>query len=117
MRISDWSSDVCSSDLPRRDACEVQMVEHAKHATGHEHDRVEQHVDRRRLAANQAQLDEDEADHRDREHLEETFHPQVHRSEEHTSELQSLMRISYAVFFLKKKTHSNTSTRIYLQQH
>src|SRR3546814_5786640 len=28
------------------------------------------------------------------------------RSEEHTSELQSLMRISYAVFCLKKKTHS-----------
>src|SRR3546814_9969894 len=28
-----------------------------------------------------------------------------HRSEEHTSELQSLMRISYAVFCLKKKTH------------
>src|SRR3546814_3986062 len=27
------------------------------------------------------------------------------RSEEHTSELQSLMRISYAVFCLKKKTH------------
>src|SRR3546814_2603890 len=30
------------------------------------------------------------------------------RSEEHTSELQSLMRISYAVFFLKKKTYENT---------
>src|SRR3546814_7796543 len=29
-----------------------------------------------------------------------------HRSEEHTSELQSLMRISYAVFCLKKKTHN-----------
>src|SRR3546814_3543084 len=29
------------------------------------------------------------------------------RSEEHTSELQSLMRISYAVFCLKKKTHSH----------
>src|SRR3546814_5599787 len=28
-----------------------------------------------------------------------------HRSEEHTSELQSLMRISYAVFCLKKKKH------------
>src|SRR3546814_4998766 len=28
------------------------------------------------------------------------------RSEEHTSELQSLMRISYAVFCLKKKTHN-----------
>src|SRR3546814_5570462 len=30
-----------------------------------------------------------------------------HRSEEHTSELQSLMRISYAVFCLKKKTNQN----------
>src|SRR3546814_3115324 len=30
-------------------------------------------------------------------------HPPRHRSEEHTSELQSLMRISYAVFCLKKK--------------
>src|SRR3546814_3968226 len=30
------------------------------------------------------------------------------RSEEHTSELQSLMRISYAVFCLKKKTNTNT---------
>src|SRR3546814_2786552 len=37
------------------------------------------------------------------------FHPDWagsgHRSEEHTSELQSLMRISYAVFCLKKKKH------------
>src|SRR3546814_9027277 len=33
----------------------------------------------------------------------------VHRSEEHTSELQSLMRISYAVFCLKK-THKTTTT-------
>src|SRR3546814_4859167 len=32
------------------------------------------------------------------------------RSEEHTSELQSLMRISYAVFCLKKKTNSQSST-------
>src|SRR3546814_7340432 len=32
------------------------------------------------------------------------------RSEEHTSELQSLMRISYAVFCLKKKNKHNTST-------
>src|SRR3546814_3683707 len=34
---------------------------------------------------------------------------QFHRSEEHTSELQSLMRISYAVFCLKKKKKYNTS--------
>src|SRR3546814_3385039 len=32
-----------------------------------------------------------------------------HRSEEHTSELQSLMRISYAVFCLKKKTKKTTN--------
>src|SRR3546814_3631935 len=31
-----------------------------------------------------------------------------HRSEEHTSELQSIMRISYAVFCLKKKKHYDT---------
>src|SRR3546814_6602047 len=40
--------------------------------------------------------------------LEESFawfeaHPDLFRSEEHTSELQSIMRISYAVFCLKKK--------------
>src|SRR3546814_5463733 len=35
-----------------------------------------------------------------------------HRSEEHTSELQSLMRISYAVFCLKKKKKNNTATTI-----
>src|SRR3546814_4097060 len=39
------------------------------------------------------------------------------RSEEHTSELQSLMRISYAVFCLKKKTTKNTSTQHELKQY
>src|SRR3546814_3740744 len=37
--------------------------------------------------------------------------PPLARSEEHTSELQSLMRISYAVFCLKKKKQSNTIER------
>src|SRR3546814_6310170 len=36
---------------------------------------------------------------------------QEHRSEEHTSELQSLMRISYAVFCLKKKKNKKTNTQ------
>src|SRR3546814_1865548 len=36
-------------------------------------------------------------------------HTDIDRSEEHTSELQSLMRISYAVFCLKKKNHTSTS--------
>src|SRR3546814_2338550 len=37
-------------------------------------------------------------------------HPVVAKSEEHTSELQSLMRISYAVFCLKKKTQNTNYT-------
>src|SRR3546814_11328466 len=41
----------------------------------------------------------DRVDQRDRDHSD--------RSEEHTSELQSLMRISYAVFCLKKKTYNH----------
>src|SRR3546814_6188300 len=38
------------------------------------------------------------------------LHRRPDRSEEHTSELQSLMRISYAVFCLKKQTHENKTT-------
>src|SRR3546814_4771909 len=46
--------------------------------------------------------------------------PRAHagiRSEEHTSELQSLMRISYAVFCLKKKTTTNTEETTPLNTH
>src|SRR3546814_6063997 len=44
--------------------------------------------------------------------------PLCSRSEEHTSELQSLMRISYAVFCLKKKTtHKNKELKHYCLQH
>src|SRR3546814_7936540 len=46
-------------------------------------------------------------------------HPRSRRSEEHTSELQSLMRISYAVFCLKKKKilHDNNSQTTYVATH
>src|SRR3546814_3473007 len=40
----------------------------------------------------------------------------IFRSEEHTSELQSLMRISYAVFCLKKKNNKSTYTKINSKQ-
>src|SRR3546814_8167721 len=39
------------------------------------------------------------------------FNPDVFRSEEHTSELQSLMRISYAVFCLKNKKQNRLNTK------
>src|SRR3546814_3118204 len=45
--------------------------------------------------------------------LEQHMQAAVARSEEHTSELQSLMRISYAVFCLKKKTIKKTLILLY----
>src|SRR3546814_3659003 len=98
MRISDWSSDVCSSDLLRRQAQHPDLAvaqRGARHQPpvaarrGIEEDerRV---IDRARGARTQAEIDSE-------------------RSEEHTSEFQSLMRISYAVFCLKKKQKTDTS--------
>src|SRR3546814_7527112 len=118
MRISDLSSDVCSSDLALLglavsvddehvraglidDDCRLRdhqrllrlcpLDDHADELTGDEQPlrigqgRAEDHRVGRRI-----DLDIDEVD-------------RPGRSEEHTSELQSLMRISYAVFCLKKK--------------
>src|SRR3546814_2452220 len=48
--------------------------------------------------------------------FEEFIDRHLFRSEEHTSELQSLMRISYAVFCLKKKNHKNATIRRYDEQ-
>src|SRR3546814_9491630 len=98
MRISDWSSDVCSSDLsvdddafrlrrppdaqPRRAGAPdlARLLRPAtRHVAGTRHGGVRE---RRELSDGLARRP---------------------RSEEHTSELQSLMRISYAVFCLKKK--------------
>src|SRR3546814_3491137 len=97
MRISDWSSDVCSSDLP------------APASRGGD-DAVEQ-VERRGLRVTRAELTHDPFGMnvdphfgRDaRGEIIEIEAGELLRSEEHTSELQSLMRISYAVFCLKKK--------------
>src|SRR3546814_4580605 len=81
MRISDWSSDVCSSDLDRAIAGKAgrffrknPVNSSAKWAASHKLPPF----------------------------------PAINtRSEEHTSELQSLMRISYAVFCLKKKNKNS----------
>src|SRR3546814_1242892 len=102
MRISDWSSDVCSSDRQHQVHRPVPYQ-----PTYHSADRQD--------AGHSA--DQSGCDHHDEGHHGGEDAPerkdgktarQVHRSwrsEEHTSELQSLMRISYAVFCLKKKKH------------
>src|SRR3546814_6829173 len=59
-------------------------------------------------------------DHHDRKHdfmLVEAIDGTRVRSEEHTSELQSLMRISYAVFCLKKKTNKQNHKRMLYNIH
>src|SRR3546814_1393483 len=100
MRISDWSSDVCSSDLYRQ----------RKHRAQSHGPRVAARAQRPRpkdLASSQINRTDPPpwrllARHLKRRKEAVCFHRI--RSEEHTSELQSLMRISYAVFCLKKKT-------------
>src|SRR3546814_3728163 len=100
MRISDWSSDVCSSDLGGVGGCVRQGLSRGRFllpAVGLRH-----LADLWRAAARARRERGRLLAAADRAHLPA---PSVHarRSEEHTSELQSLMRISYAVFCLKKK--------------
>src|SRR3546814_10245046 len=101
MRISDWSSDVCSSDLDgscRRDAGDVSA-----HRPGPAQNAVAAPDDGRRTVSAAGRRDGgDAADRRggsDRGDLPAAPWGRP-RSEEHTFELTSLMRISYAVFFL-----------------
>src|SRR3546814_2601395 len=119
MRISDWSSDVCSSDLrfgPGRSGGVLAAVQRAAFGGAH-HSKSEISF----LPATPAMASRLPREHkagaspalrRAREHqpppskLRRGGHPTTGwRSEEHTSELQSLMRNSYAVFCLKKKYH------------
>src|SRR3546814_6488839 len=107
MRISDWSSDVCSSDLRAVAGSAGSPIRRKRrdHADGHGV------PGRRRTAAGHADRPRGgRADGRrpgDASALGLHYGPDsaraADRSEEHTSELQSLMRISYAVFCLKKK--------------
>src|SRR3546814_1302212 len=114
MRISDWSSDVCSSDL-LADAGEGRGV--AARVAGEIVVEIGVRVeveDRHRAVASRRGLDEREGHRMVAAEGERNVSILAHigdvpadhrRSEEHTSELQSLMRISYAVFCLKKKNH------------
>src|SRR3546814_3967829 len=104
MRISDGSSDVCSSDLvaPERRAVPLRVAQvepQQRDADLHPRDAPVAGIEHQRARAARHRADRLRITGvRKLEH-----HPRVHRSEEHTSELQSLMRISYAVFCLKKK--------------
>src|SRR3546814_5838259 len=138
MRISDWSSDVCSSDLERpgardrngaRNALFADLLvttglrlEEASHLLAAEIPVCDARSERQRRVELPAALTKGD---RGRSmllprRLLPVFDAYIAveraaRSEEHTSELQSLMRISYAVFCLKKKkkhTHKHKGTQI-----
>src|SRR3546814_1232521 len=104
MRISDWSSDVCSSDLEGVDR-PVALVDHVD---GDGIGGVVAEVPEAGLvdveAADHVALGVEDADDDVLGARRAGVVGELVRSEEHTSELQSLMRISYAVFCLKKKT-------------
>src|SRR3546814_2442839 len=113
MRISDWSSDVCASDLTLV-ACR-SVVAGWKDRAGDRRQSWPRPRNSDRIGRSWRNRDRGlprhHADGRsDRryppQHSERRHHGNA-RSEEHTSELQSLMRSSYAVFCLKKKTQSN----------
>src|SRR3546814_6345500 len=101
MRISDWSSDVCSSDLLAAHCTRITAA--ARLASFLVFGQL---VEATLLgvlvdfgATNLASADDEKYSR---------FLAAFQRSEEHTSELQSLMRISYAVFCLKKNSTYNT---------
>src|SRR3546814_8194709 len=119
MRISDWSSDVCSSDLATM-LIQTQGLNILTDPVWSDVAGPFGRIGPRRVAAPGVALDDlppidlvlvshNHYDHLDLATLEKLWRrdrPRVItslRSEEHTSELQSLMRISYAVFCLKKK--------------
>src|SRR3546814_2899614 len=115
MRISDWSSDVCSSDLEQQvkrslHACDTEKPLRSAGARqktdidlGQSYDRF-RIIDKNAVMRRQCQF-EPAAECKTIDNR----NPGL-RSEEHTSELQSLMRISYSVFCLKKKKNFSTLT-------
>src|SRR3546814_2448979 len=115
MRISDWSSDVCSSDLMAENLRHPLGPGQGKQAVPHPHemlgDDLQPRLGQQEVnighPAMQGIFDRNDGtggaafdDAVDRI-LERKAWKRQPRSEEHTSELQSLMRISYAVFCLK----------------
>src|SRR3546814_6480146 len=122
MRISDWSSDVCSSDLkpaiglaPASGAGGVAAAGlHARmdrlsgRFPGLRHDTGAAFPHRRRPDDDRHPSRRFGRDARCRNR--NAAARNAGRSEEHTSELQSLMRISYAVFCLTKKKNTATET-------
>src|SRR3546814_7310059 len=101
MRISDWSSDVCSSDLRSNCLAHIERLRGSGRARRYARMRCDREailpldngINRCKTPLGIIEVDPGERGR----HFDATD-----RSEEHTSDLQSLLRISYAVYCLKK---------------
>src|SRR3546814_9541754 len=131
MRISDWSSDFCSSDLPlnpfalslskrRSFFCDAPKKNGASTSSA----RTDVGVSFRAPSPSPTPARPyipDSPFRRARRAVREALRDRRsflrRRSEEHTSELQSLMRISYAVFCLKKKTSEPKILKTTIDKH
>src|SRR3546814_7171934 len=96
MRISDWSSDVCSSDLTRHSHFVGSTSSNWKQG------QLYPDEDEGVQGVKSSPLDSAPLKRRREPFPASPTNRRSLRSEEHTSELQSIMRISYAVFCLKK---------------
>src|SRR3546814_10331457 len=114
MRISDWSSDVCSSDLfvgfgARLGGANFRIGQQCRSTESTTFFDRACHVfvpPIRRMGANGYGRSRPNWSAKCQISGEKSRSRWTSRSEEHTSELQSLMRISYAVFWLKQKKES-----------
>src|SRR3546814_1414624 len=106
MRISDWSSDVCSSDLAFA-RCSILFRTKPQRITQKS---FALSLSKGRSSFFRRRKKGQCFDKLSTNGLNKPHFVASRRSEEHTSELQSLMRISYAVFCLKKKTHRHMNT-------
>src|SRR3546814_10174579 len=110
MRISDWSSDVCSSDLLDVPRPEYHLGYRATHRKPDADGRCRRPCGIYRAGQRAVESREPLYPQRADPGFQRGQGQSV-RSEEHTSALQLLMRISYAVFCLKKTTIENTNTK------
>src|SRR3546814_7712329 len=115
MRISDWSSDVCSSDLFAPSAVQARVLNKLLQREDWARDRLSRHSGKTvRFALGGFKTGftlragglVDACDPAIVPDVVLTIPADNLRSEEHTSELQSLMRLAYAVFCLKKKKYT-----------
>src|SRR3546814_5117926 len=113
MRISDWSSDVCSSDLSFASSriagilASIDAANPIKDASD-ARSRLNEFTQDKSYSLGKVRID---LPYIQISSMPGKFKDYV-RSEEHTSELQSLMRISYAVFCLKKNKQEEQTRKI-----